>query len=79
MGAVTAIIVASDPNKSNKISGMVLDSPFSCFKTMVGDIVRHNVKIPLCLVNGLLSMLTKTIKKKIGVDLLKIRPIELVS
>lgn len=58
---------------------MVLDSPFSCFKTMVEDIVRHQVKIPSCLINGVLSLLNGTIYKKTGVNLKKIQPIKLVK
>ena len=35
MGAVTSIIFMSDEKNKNLISGIILDSPFSCFKTMV--------------------------------------------
>jgi len=72
MGAVTSILLASDRELGSLIHGMVLDSPFSCFKTMVEDIVRHQVKIPSCLINGVLSLLNGTIKKKTGVNLKKI-------
>lgn len=35
MGAVTSILFLSDENNKGLIDGVILDSPFSCFKTMV--------------------------------------------
>lgn len=58
---------------------MILDSPFSCFKTMIHDVVAANTKIPRCLVNVALFFVLKTVKKKIGVDLKTIKPIKEVK
>lgn len=79
MGAVTSLVYSSKEENGKTVDGIVLDSPFSCFQTMVNDIVRQRVNIPLCFVNSALYFMNNTIKNKIKVDLKKLKPIELVK
>ena len=79
MGAVTAIILAEDEANRSLISGLILDSPFSSFKRMIHDVVTTRMKIPTCLINCLLYFVLKTVKKKTGVNLAKINPIDIVG
>lgn len=78
MGAVTAILLAQEEASKGLISGLILDSPFSSFKRMVYDVVTTKVKVPTCLINCVLYFVLKTIKKKTGVNLHKLNPIDLV-
>lgn len=75
MGAVTALLYAKE--KRNKISGIVLDSPFTHFYKMVGDVVRSQRKIPRCIITCFLCCLVSSAKKKTQVDLSKINPIKI--
>lgn len=79
MGAVTSLVYSAKKENEKTIDGIVLDSPFSCFQTMVNDIVRHRVNIPLCFVSTALYFMNNTIKKKTNVDLKKLKPIDLVK
>jgi len=75
MGAVSSILFASNPSNVSLIHGLILDSPFNNFKKMIHDIVMLKAKLPGCCINIVLHFLMKTIKKKTGVNLLKIKPI----
>ena len=75
MGAVAAILAASRDKPNKLIDCLILDSPFSCFKTMIHDVIAANSKIPKCLINMALFFVLKTVKKKIGIDLRTIKPI----
>ena len=46
---------------------------------MIHDVIAANTKIPKCFVNLALFFVLKTVKKKIGIDLRKIKPIEEVK
>lgn len=56
-----------------------MDSPFASFKSMIHDVVASKKKIPKCFINLALVMIMKTIKKKTGCDLRKIKPIKIVE
>lgn len=75
MGAVTALLYA-DKNP-DKINGIVLDSPFTHFNKMVGDVVRSQRKIPRCLINCFLCCLVKSAQKNTKVNLSGINPIKI--
>lgn len=77
MGAVAAILYGS--KHSDKISGLVLDSPFSCFRKMIYDIVYSRRKVPTCLIDIVMHFVLKTVKRKTGVDMYSIKPIKVVS
>lgn len=76
MGAVTAILAAEH---SQQIKCLILDSPFSSFKSMIHDVVASKKKIPKCFINMVLVFIMKTIRKKTGCDLRKIKPIKVVE
>lgn len=46
---------------------------------MIHDVVASKAKIPTCFINIALHFLLKTIKKKTGADLKKIKPIESIK
>ena len=46
---------------------------------MIHDVIAANKKIPRCLINLALFFVLKTVKKKTGIDLRKIKPIEEVK
>ena len=79
MGAVSAILFAQSLENQKLINGLILDSPFSNFKKMVHDVVAHNSKVPGCFVTLALKFLMSSIKKKTGVNLMKIKPIKCVD
>lgn len=74
MGAVAAILYTA--NNNDKVSGLLLDSPFSNFRRMIYDIVTTRKNVPTCLIDIVLFFLLKTVKKKTGVNLSKINPID---
>jgi hypothetical protein len=67
MGAVTSLLFANEHKE--KVSAIILDSPFTNFDKMVGDLVRSQRKVPRCLISCILCCLVKSAKKKVGVDL----------
>jgi len=76
MGAVASILFAAEPSNKGIISGLILDSPFSSFRRMIHDVVTIRKNVPLCIINAFLYFILKTIKKKTGVNLSKIEPIQ---
>ena len=76
MGAVASILYAS--KKTCRISGLILDSPFSCFRRMIYDIITSRRTVPTCLIDIVMHFILKTVKNKTGVNLYHIKPIEMV-
>lgn len=76
MGAVAAILFASENN--HRISGLILDSPFSCFRRMIYDIVYSRNRVPTCLIDFVMHFLVKTVRNKTGVCMYSIKPIKSV-
>lgn len=79
MGAVAAMLFAQHEDNQSLINGLILDSPFSSFKKMVYDVVTTKIKVPTCLINCMLYFILRTIKKKTGISLAKLNPIDLVE
>lgn len=77
MGAVAAILFAQANN--DKISGLILDSPFSCFRRMIYDIVYSKRSVPTCLIDLVMHFVLKTVKRKTGVNMYSIKPINCVQ
>ena len=76
MGAVTALLHGDrDPG----IAGMVLDSPFSNMKQLVGELAKSYTKIPSFLVSGALKLVRQTIKSKANFDVFDLSPIDHVK
>ena len=79
MGAVAAILLAE--RFGSEVQGLVLDSPFSDFKVMVGsahevkDFVTSKKRVPRCLIGCLLACFAFTVKKKTGTKIDRIKPL----
>lgn len=75
MGAITSIFYTHrDPN----ISAIILDSAFSDFEKFVKEIAKNKASIPGFLTGGILSLLSRTVKKKANFDIEDLKPIEYV-
>jgi len=78
MGAATALLHG---HRDPSIAAMVLDSPFSSLEQVARELIdgaqiKHK---PAVLINAVLRLLRKTIRKRTGLDILKLRPIERVG
>jgi len=77
MGAVAAILYASKNNA--QVTALILDSPFSCFRRMIYDIITSRRKVPTCLIDLAMHFILKTVRNKTGINLYHIKPIDMVS
>jgi len=76
MGAATSLMFAAeDPS----IAGLVLDSPFSSLKTLVGELVKRYAKLPGFVAAVARKIVRKTILSKNNVDIDLLNPIDFVS
>ena len=73
MGAATTMIYA---HKDNRIKALVMDSPFADFNILAKDIVLQQIKLPNFLIEGALKIVRMTIRKKNGLDIEKLKPID---
>lgn len=78
MGAATALLHG---HRDPSIAAMVLDSPFSSLEQVARELIdgaqiRHK---PAVLINAVLKFLRKTIRKRTGMDILRLRPIDNVD
>jgi len=78
MGAATALLHG---HRDPSIAAMVLDSPFASLEQVVRELVdgaqiRHK---PTVVINAVLKMLRKTIRKRTGLDIFRLKPIENVD
>jgi hypothetical protein len=72
MGAVTSLLHGDrDPS----IAGMVLDSPFSNMKDLVGELAKKYTKIPSIFVSAAMKMVRSSIKSKANFDINDLTPI----
>lgn len=67
MGAVTALLYAEE--NVFRIGAIVVDSPFSSLTKMVQDIAYEQYNIPGFLANIGISIISSSIKERLGVDL----------
>lgn len=67
MGAVTALLYSEE--NPERVSAIVVDSPFSSLKKMVQDIAFDHYKIPGFVVSLGLSIISSSIEERIGIDL----------
>jgi len=77
MGAVTAIMYSRrDPS----IAGMVLDSPFSKLTDLMIELVQdQQVPIPRALVKVALAAMRRSVRKRAGIDITQVAPIDIVQ
>jgi dipeptidyl aminopeptidase/acylaminoacyl peptidase len=72
MGAATAMIYA---HKDDRVSAVVVDSPFADFYRLAKELALKQIKLPNFLLNTALGIIKGTIKKKNGLDISKLKPI----
>ena len=73
MGAATTMIYA---HKDNRVKAIVMDSPFADFSILAKDLVLKQIKLPNLLITGALKIVGATIKKKNGLNIEKLKPID---
>ena len=73
MGAATTMIYA---HKDSRIKALVMDSPFADFNILAKDLVLQQIKLPNFLIEGALKIVRMTIRKKNGLDIEKLKPID---
>ena len=73
MGAATTILYA---HKDERVKAIVMDSPFADFNILAKDLVLQQIKLPNFLIDGALKIVRSTIKKKNGLDIEKLKPID---
>ena len=76
MGAATTLLYA---NTDPRISAICVDSPFEDFKKLAEELVVKQIKLPKFIIDGALKIVQGTVKKKNGLDIYKLRPIDKVS
>jgi len=79
MGAVTALLYASEPGAEKTISGIVLDSPFSDLWALALELVKsQNLSIP-SVATGMAKMLIRSsVRSRTDVDINDLAPIKCV-
>ena len=73
MGAATTMIYA---HKDERIKAICMDSPFADFSLLAKELVLKQVKLPTFLIEGALKIIKMTVKKKNGLDIDKLKPID---
>ena len=73
MGAATTMLYA---HKDERIKAIVMDSPFADFNLLAKQTVLKQIKLPNFLIEGALKFIKMTVKKKNGLDIDKLKPIE---
>ena len=74
MGAATTMIYA---HKDPRICAIVMDSPFADFSKLAKELVQKQVKnLPGFIISSALSIVGSTIKKKTGMEVSKLKPIQ---
>ena len=76
MGAATTLLYAY---KDPRIFAICIDSPFENFKRLAEELVIKQIKLPKFIIDGALKIVQGTIKKKNGLDIYKLKPLENVS
>lgn len=73
MGAATTMLYAhTDP----RISCVVMDSPFADFSLLAKQLCLQKITLPNFVLDTALAIIKSTIKKKNGLDISKLKPIE---
>ena len=76
MGAATTLLYA---HKDQRIKAICLDSPFADFRKLAKELALNNFNYPNFLIDTILNFLGKTVKKKNGLDINLLKPIETVK
>jgi dipeptidyl aminopeptidase/acylaminoacyl peptidase len=73
MGAATTILYA---HKDPRVKAICVDSPFADFRRLAKEITLNHVNLPKFILDTILKFIRKTIKKKNGLDINLLKPIE---
>ena len=74
MGAATAMLYA---HNDSRIKAICMDSPFADFSKLAKELcLKHVPKLPGFLVDAAMSIVNRSVKKKNGLDIYKLRPID---
>ena len=73
MGAATTMIYS---HRDERIKAIVMDSPFADFSILAKELVLKQIKLPNLLIAGALKIVGSTIRKKNGLDIEKLKPID---
>ena len=73
MGASTALLYS---HKDPRIKAICLDSPFSDFRKLAKEIASNNTNYPNFIIETILNFIGKKIKKKNGLDINLLKPID---
>lgn len=73
MGAVTALLYLP---QDNRISAVVLDSPFKSLKGLIEDMAAKNTKIPKLVLSAALKIVSSTIKDKAHFSISSLNPLK---
>ena len=78
MGAATGMIYT---HKDKRVRAVCLDSPFADFERLARELVKKHLSfnLPGFIVGGMLSIVRGTILKKNGLDIDKLKPIEVAG
>ena len=78
MGAATGMLYA---HRDKRIRAMCLDSPFADFERLAKELTKKNLSfnLPGFIIGGMLSIVRGTILKKNGLDIDKLKPIDVAS
>lgn len=74
MGAATALFYAQ--RSSVLLAAIVVDSPFSDVTVMIQDLAANRLMLPAFLVNIILGYFSRIIVRKVGIDVLQLKPLE---
>ena len=73
MGAATALLFSYS---DERIKAQCVDSPFAEFRELSITLCKKEINLPEFIINSVLFFLKKTIKKKNGMDIDQLRPID---
>jgi len=76
MGAATTLLYTY---KDPRIRAICVDSPFEKFKKLAEELVQKQINLPLFLIDGALKIVQGTVKKKNGLDIYQLKPIDHVA
>ena len=79
MGAVTCLLYDAKLREDIEVSCMVLDSPFTDIRVLIGDTMKAMKNIPKWVTATALLAISGTIMKKTGKDVLSLKPIKYVK
>ena len=73
MGASTALLYS---HKDPRIKAICLDSPFSDFRKLTKELASNNTNYPNFIIETILNYIGKKVKKKNGLDINLLKPID---